>query len=465
MRSYSKYILLPALFIGGIFSSCEKFLSQESITEVASDDMFNDLASLESARIGLYNSLQDVSYYGGNYVLATEAHSDNGAAGGFDYAELEELGNKSLTSSNLIVEGIWIAIYNTIYNANRILENIGNITDATLSEELRNDIKGETLSIRALAHFDLLRMFGEHWDINSSYGIPVVTSTLSPDDAVTRSTVAITYGAIIDDLNTALDLLSDDDLRLGEGNYKGAQFITKTNTKAILARVYQYKKDYVQAAEYASEVIDAGYSNLSTASSVQSIYTDQLSNEAVFELIFNPQDKSFYNAYTYSRTDALRTEVLYLAAEDLHTFFDERPGDVRSELVNYTDNDLSIAPDGRTQKYRDEVFQDNSAYIMRIAELYLIRAEAKGFFFGGADDLNTVRTSRGLDAAAPASEEEFIQLLMDERRSELNFEGHRYFDLAHFGKVEEVLGEGVLSEFPIPLRDVNAAGLVQNPGY
>lgn len=445
------------------FSSCEKFLSQDSIIEVASEDMFSDLASLESARIGMYNSLQNVNYYGANYVLAPEAHSDNGAAGGFDYAELEELGNKALTASNLIVEDIWISIYNTIYNTNQILENIDNINDPLLTDELRNDIKGEAYAIRAMAHFDLLRMFGEHWDINSNYGIPIVASTLAPDAEVSRSTVAISYQAIINDLNGAISFLSDEELRTGDGSYKGAQFITQTNAKAILARVYQYKGDYTLAESFATEVIDAGYSSL--ADDVSVIYNTKLSSEAVFELIFNSQDKSFYNAYTYSRTDALRTEVLYLASEDIGNFFAANPEDTRNITVNFIDNDLSITPDGRTEKYRGEVFQDNSAYIIRIAEMYLIRAEAKGFGGGGVADLNTVAEARGMDAYAPASEDEFLADLMRERRAEFNFEGQRYFDLAHFGKVQEVLGEAVLPVFPIPLREVNAAGLEQNPGY
>jgi hypothetical protein len=425
--------------------------------------MFSDFASLESARIGMYNSLQNANYYGASYVLATEAHSDNGAVGGFDYAELEELGNKSLTSSNLIVEDIWISIYNTIYNTNSILENIDGINDPLLTVDLRNDIAGEAYAIRAMAHFDLLRMFGEHWDINSTYGIPVVTSTLATDAQVSRSTVAISYEAIINDLTAAIDLLSDEDLRLGDGSYKGAQFITHTNAKAILARVYQYKKEYTLAADYATQVIDAAYSSL--VSDVAVIYETKLSSEAVFELLFNAQDKSLYNAYTYSRTDALRTEVLYLASENLSLFFADRPDDARNVTVNFIDNDLSITPDGRTEKYRGEVFQDNSAYIVRFAEMYLIRAEANGFGGGGLLDINSVRAVRGLPPAIATNEDEFIQVLMDERRAEFNFEGHRYFDLAHFGKTEEVLGAGVLPEFPIPLREVNAAGLDQNPGY
>ena len=146
----------------------------------------------------------------------------------------DEFGLKALTASNIYVENCWIAIYNTIYTANQIITNIDGISDPLLSEELRNDIKGEALTIRALAHFDLLRMWGEHWDITSPLGIPVVTSILSIDDAaIPRNTVVETYDAILTDLLIAESILSDDDLRFDEPTFKGTQFISKTACQAL----------------------------------------------------------------------------------------------------------------------------------------------------------------------------------------------------------------------------------------
>ena len=203
----SKTILLIAL-VAVSFSSCKKFLEETSPNDVATENMFQDANSLESARIGLYNTLQNVYYYGAYYPLMVDAYSDNGTTGGFDSPDLNELGDKTLTSANIYVQSTWIAIYNTIYSANQIIDNIDGINDPTLSDELRNDIKGEALTIRAMAHFDLLRMFGEHWDINSSYGIPVVLHVVTPEDFIPRSTVAETYDAIINDLTTADGILS-----------------------------------------------------------------------------------------------------------------------------------------------------------------------------------------------------------------------------------------------------------------
>ena len=448
-----------------LFSSCEKFLSQTSTNEIADGNMFTDLASLENARIGLYNTLQNQYYYGGYYQLTADAYSDNGATGGYDNLDLDELGLKAATPNNIYIENIWISIYNTIYTANQIIGNVDVIEDPLLSDELRNDIKGEALTIRAMAHFDLLRMFGEHWNLSSDLGIPVVTSVLETTTQIGRSTVAETYSAILNDLTEAENLLSNDDLRFDPPPFKGVQFITQMACEAFLARVYQYKKDYVNADAYAVLVIGLkGPPDYD----VNAIYTTKPSDESIFEVFFDAQDKSQFNALTYARPDALRSEVSFLAAENMKTFFESRPDDTRSDLIDFTDNDVSIEPDGRTQKYRGEVFQDNSAFVLRRSEMILISAEAKGFAGDGIGQINFLRAFRGEIAdITAANEDEFNQILMDERRAELNFEGHRYFDLAHFGKVNEILGDDVLPCLPIPQREIGASGgiLEQYPGY
>jgi hypothetical protein len=175
----------------------------------------------------------------------------------------------------------------------------------------------------------------------------------------------------------------------------------------------------------------------------------------------------------------LRSDVFFLANADLDNFFTNRPGDLRASLVDFSpaDNDGSIVPDGRTQKYRGETTRDNPAFIIRMAEVYLIRAEAKGFTQAGLDDLNALRTNRGLTAYALsdfATQGDYVNALLDERKAELNFEGHRMFDLARAGKfaaaVNLVKGPDVQDYnaiFPIPKQELIATKgvLKQNPGY
>ena len=145
---------------------------------------------------------------------------------------------------------------------------------------------------------------------------------------------------------------------------------------------------------------------------------------------------------------------------------------MRAELLDYDENrnDVTIVPDGRTQKYRGEESRDNPAYILRLAEMYLIRAEALGRS-AGLDDLNLIRTKRGmqpLTAADVPADADFLRAVLDERRAEFNFEGHRYFDLARTRQVGTVLNiEEFRSILPIPSNEI-ATGkgrMLQNPGY
>ena len=161
--------------------------------------------------------------------------------------------------------------------------------------------------------------------------------------------------------------------------------------------------------------------------------------------------------------------MAFLASAGLNTFFQGRPGDVRGALVDFVNEDPSIMPDGRTQKYRGEQTKDNSGYVLRLAEVYLIRAEASGRS-AGLPDLNTLRESRGLadltGADVPDSTS-FLNAVLDERRAELNFEGHRLFDLARTGNVGSILGAGVNPIMPIPQREIEGTNNIvkQNPGY
>ncbi|MEO6168786.1 MAG: RagB/SusD family nutrient uptake outer membrane protein, partial [Chitinophagales bacterium] len=331
------------------------------------------------------------------------------------------------------------------------------------------DVKGEAYTIRAMVHFDLLRTFGEHWDMSSEFGIPLVMDATDPLQPRGRNTVQECYEAIVDDLNAALDLVSNDDVESGSGS-KTAAYITVYFVDGLLARVYLYMKDFENAAAMADEVILSGTFSLTNNPAL--IYTTKLSSESIFELQFNVQDQSQYNSLTYVRGDALRVDVSFLANEDLNLFFESRPDDLRAQSVDFNpdNNDGSIQPDGRTQKYRGEETKDNSAYVLRIAEMYLVAAEAKGLAGGGLDNLNMLRESRGLndlvseDFDTPQAYQEAVQ---DERRAELNFEGHRYFDLARIGKVSSIVGEDVQPVFPIPANQVSASGgtIEQYPGY
>ena len=455
-----KRIKLIIIISASILSlwSCKKVLDLTSPNDVDDNKVFTTVSGLRNARIGMYNTLQDKNYYGGYYPLMAECYTDDGTTGGYDVIDLNEFAYRAVGSANIYVEGSYNAIYHTIYTANKIINNIDDVPG--LEKDEHDNTLAEALFIRALAHFDVLRFWGEHWDKSSAYGISIVTNTDAPTEPVARSSVEESYQQIIGDLQQAISLFNTNN---------GNQYASDASAKALLARVYLYHGDLNEAADMATDVINNASFDLFGPDDFTKIYTEKLTQESVFELKFDPQNTSAYNAATYLRDDALRSDVIFIANADLNTFFENRPDDRRSSLVDFVNNDLSIEPDGRTQKYRGETTKDNSGYIIRLAEVYLIRAEARGRV-NGLSDLNKIRTSRGMSALTAADvpdDATYLNAILDERRAELNFEGHRLFDLARTGKVEEVLGSGVLPIMPIPQREIDGTGGVveQNPGY
>jgi hypothetical protein len=316
--------------------------------------------------------------------------------------------------------------------------------------------------LRALAHFDLLRYYGEHWDMNSKKGVPIINKVQKITDAPARNTVAETYAFVTSELLAAKGLVNADD--------RSKNFVNVRTIDALLARVYLYQKNNAEAVNFANLVInDAEYALLSS-SDFTSIYTNYNTSEEIFSLSFDSQNRSGYNGLTYSRADALRSEILFLPSENLKLFFDARPNDPRATLLDYTNNDETISPDGRTQKYRGEEKEDNPAYIIRLAEVYFIRAEAAGKV-GGLADINAVRTARSLPAIATAdvaTDGDYITAILNERRAELNMEGHRYFDLARTQQYANIIQtDAYRAILPIPLREITASNgaIEQNTGY
>ncbi len=327
----------------------------------------------------------------------------------------------------------------------------------------KNHLEGEARAIRALAHFDLLRYYGEHWNMSSSAGIPIIQTPQALKDQPSRATVLASYQFIISEMTKAAGLMDQ--------QIKDKAFININTMNALLARIYLYRGENEKAVEYATKVIASGDFQLLDAAKYQDVFRSKLNAESIFELLFDSQNRSGYNGATFSRADAIRPELGYMAAKNLQEFFNSRVGDVRNNLVDYSsgNNDVTILPDGRTQKYRGEASKDNSAYIVRFAEMYLIRAEALGNLKGLAD-LNFLRQKRGLAVLAPnqvSTSNDFINAILNERRAELNFEGHRYFDLARTRKIKSVLNlDDFRSVFPIPNREIIAnPNLKQNPGY
>ena len=451
--------LLLCLFLTVAFSACN-LLNEVSPNDVSAADAIKDGASAEAALLGIYSSMQQKGYYGGQYLLIGEALTDNAVTGGYQVISLDELGNKAVTPANILVEDLWLSIYRVVANCNGLLTALPDVSDLTPTR--KKDIEGQARAIRALAHFDLLRYFGEHWNTSSTFGVPIVTTVQTISDVPARATVAAVYKIVTDELTAAAGLL--------DVKNEAPQYVNVNTVNALLSRVYLYQKNLAKADEFASKVINSTAYRLVNAADYATIFKSRRTSESIFELAFDIQNKSAYNGLTYVRDGAARPEVNFIAAAGLNVFFKTRVNDARAKLLNFdsTANDATIRPNGRTQKYRGEDVRDNPAYIVRLAEMYLIRAEAKGRVAGLAD-INALRAKRSVFLLTPVmvlTDDAYRTAILEERRAEFNFEGQRYFDLARLRRLKTDLNiADFRSILPIPGREVKAAGLTQNPSY
>jgi starch-binding outer membrane protein, SusD/RagB family len=456
MKNLKIYNLLILILL---VSQCG-FLDETSPNDLDAQTAIKDAASANAALIGCYSSLQNSSSYGGHFALISETCGGNALTGGYNYISLDQLGFHAVTPANLLVEELWTAQYRTITNTNQLLAALPNVSGLTAAG--KKNIEGQARGLRAMVHFDLLRYFGEHWNQNAAFGIPIIQTVQGLQDAPSRATVAAVYTFIINELSAALSLV--DPLQ------KDIPVLTKSGINALLSRVYLYKGDKTKAAQFANEVINSGDFALVDSLNYGTIFSKRLTSESIFELKFDAQNRSAYNGLTYGRDSAIRSEVNYVADISLDQFFQTRVGDVRARLLDFVNNNSTILPSGRTQKYRGEESRDNSAYMIRFAEMYLIRAEANGKIAGLAD-LNKIRTQRGLAALTAAdvpTDSTYLKAILDENQAEFNFEGHRYFDLARTRQLHAETGiDNFRSIMPIPGREIIASkgSIVQNQGY
>jgi hypothetical protein len=391
--------------------------------------------------------MQDPDYYGLEYVLNNDLLADNAVFEGFFDSQLE-LDQRAVPITNAWIESTWPDIYSVISSANLLINGLDEIDDPALD---RNAVLGEAHAVRALAYFDLLRYFGEHYDNSSEFGVPLLLEPIPDNDFnqipdLPRSSVSEVYEQVISDLDVAISLL-DGSGDTGTMNYWAAL--------SLRARVNLYRGAYAEAFADADSVISRGPFVLEP--DLNDVYfTTDASSESIFEVEFNEQDQSDYNTFLFRRDE-------YNVDTTLLNSFEE--GDIRSTFfTNSRGRD-------RTTKYSDNT-NANNAKVFRLAELYLIRSEAAVFATGdpnaGTADLNVIRNRAGLEDLDPISTtNDYLDALLYERRAELNFEGHRFFDLVRLGRAEEVLGlEPFRRVLPIPRNELQVSdALLQNPGY
>jgi len=445
------------LIITVAFASCEVFdtAPQESISD---EGAITSASGLQAALGGLYSQLQG-SYYSGDIFFLSDVSSDIAqSVGTWDF--YREMDTYLINADNTEVLDLWDAIYEVANQANNIIAEAPNVEDA--SQELIDQSLGEAYFARGLAFFDAARIWGGIPGVIGDLGVPIPTEPSREASFPERPSLQATYDQVEADLNQALNLLP-------ETNSFGAGRVDKAAARALLARYHLYMGEYAQASDFASQVINDGRFTL--IDNFADIFAGENTAESIFELQFNNADQSGLRFWYAPGAIGGRGE---LAAHD--EFYNAIPdNDERKALFGFDEVGGFIYP----TKYIKAGDIDN-AHILRIAEMYLIRAEADLMENKGdpTADVNAVRTRSGLDPlAGPVT----LDDILDERKVELAFEGHRWFDLLRTGRALTVLASvprtntpgdpAMLTDpqrqlFPIPNLDLNAnANLVQNEAY
>ena len=488
------YILIALLAVLTLAVSCQEFLTEDPVMSQSTELTLSDYNGLNKAVAGAYVPLVDGTWYGAFFVLDAEMRAGNAMIPTSTSFTSGRMTTPYYMSYNPnATAGLWSYAYFLVSACNNVINaidnNAENLTSSSVTTADLNNLKAETLALRALAHFDLLRLYSRLDGSNSELGVCVITEPQSPTDMPARASVEETYSQIIKDLTDAEGLMADGYQRSGVTDAKAT--VNKDVIQALLARVYLYHKDYAKASEYATKLINCGRYKLWTAEEYPSVWgKDAAGNggEVIFE-VYGKQ-ANYYDEY-WEGPSHMTNPLGYAdcaATAQLTDLFEE--GDVRGsrgvrgaddgKVMFCTDKDQASGGQLWTMKYYGKGEGNatstpdvSNTIVLRLSEMYLIRAEAavNGAGTTALADLNTIRAARG---ASPLSSAGKADVAL-ERRLELNFEGHLWFDLDRTGGSISYSDANITrnieptSHFwalPIPKSQVDInTNLKQNPGY
>lgn len=460
-------------------SSCDDFLDLSPTDVLTDENALENLDDFRQALNGCYSGLTSGAYYGGTYIVAADRMSDDLRRSSENLGEGVQMHSYTYNASTGEPSALWTQIYSVINRANIVINNIDAISG---SAGVKSSYKGQALFIRALAHFDLVRYFAQPYDATADAGHPGVPVMLeSVISQPPRNTVAEVYSQVIQDLLDSRTLMVETGI--------GPTRATPLAATALLARVSLYAKDWEAAKKYAGEVIGSGAWTLATGDIYRNIWTSaELNNEVIFKLTMLQNNAAIGQNYWSQSNDI----VSFNPTQDLIDLYDpeddvrfkafigiRQPGDADNVVTKYRGAPLDYPLD---QKPPIDGLADIK--ILRLSEMYLIRAEANFELqdpTAARNDLNAVRVARvaGFNPQVDGTESGAAlgNAIMTERRKEFAFEGHRWQDLKRKGLAIE-RGEDCSAtacsleandfHFTLPIPQGEFSGnvnMVQNPGY
>ena len=428
-----------AVGIGIAATSCEGYLDITPDGQVKRDEMLATNEGVEDALYGVYAKLRNTTLYGQEmYFSSLEIMSQTlycygntgvTALGQYDYNN---------TSVKNVFAMVWNDMYNNISNVNSVL-NAPLVDGATAYPA--NIYKGEALALRAMMHFDLMRLFAEQITVNpNAKGIPYATefSLKTPD----FETLAENYNHVLADLQEAERMLAD------EGEYENTtSFMSDRQihlnlhaVRALMARVYLTKGDKDKALEYAEKVIAQSGRQLKTKTEVINDVAGVLSKK---ECLFGVYFSGFYTQVSAKLQQTISYSSLDLRGDFMDMYEKGVSGLDFRTTAYFTSVDMGGTAKYRLSKFTDIYDLQNNASarpadliqginMIRLPEMYYIAAECllDRDYQKALDYFNAVVTNRGLDALSGAGEETLTQEVINtERYKEMIGEGQTFFNM------------------------------------
>jgi hypothetical protein len=478
------YISLVALCLSMV--SCKDFLDEQPQTSRSADNAYKTAADFNNAVIGAYATLKLPGLYANGGITSSLLMMSDGIADSWDIGQTRnnlttfqyEIEEFNISLSNTLVTNAWRDHYIGIGRTNTILDKISAIP---MAADLKARYDGEARFLRAYFYFNLVRLFGDVQLVDRMIDGPSGANTLvrSPEEEV--------YRLIINDLSIAEENLPDVIPAAEAGR------ASKWAAKALLGKVYLTRKEYGLAAAKLNEVINSGKFNV-TSNSYAAVFSPATSFTANKDVIFAVQ----YKSGLVNQGSALWSSMVPFGAPgnlfgvtatgegymrptlDLANAYEE--GDLRkaaSMLSSYKAANGSTIQERYTIKYRQDGQAsgdaDTDLPLLRYADVLLMYAEAlnaQGQTSAAEPFLNQVRARAGLTEKTGLNQADFALAIEQERRVELAFEGHRWFDLVRTGRYLEVMtSKGYPAKafhrfYPIPQRETDLNSLLtQNAGY
>lgn len=446
------------LMVATILVACDDFVQVDiPKNQLIANGVFEESATANAAMTDIYSKMRDtgiltgtssgISNLIGNY--ADELTFYGGAQN-----QTQPFFNNVVLPLNSTLKNIWNISYNQIYAANAVIE--GTSTAVKLPEFDRKQLKGEALFSRAILHFYLSNLYG---------AIPYIKTTdYVVNSTAKRNSVTEIYQWAAKDLENAIELLGV------EYKTEGRTRPNKFAAYALLARVKLYAGAWNEAANAASVVLNET-TTYAFETNLDKIFLKS-STTTLWQFMPKNEGENTYEGNTFIFKNGPPSESA-LSESLLNAFElgDQRKIKWTHTITNGT-NSWSHA-----YKYKQRGNTGSSvenSIILRIGELYLIRAEARARtneLTGAIEDLNIIRNNAGLGNTTAETQQEILTAILQERRVELFTEfGNRFFDLRRFGVVDTVLealkpgweAKDVLLPIPQGELDINPALAPQN---